>query len=124
MRSYPGLTGRMASLMACIEGYVEANGYGPSFDEMREAMGLRAKSGIHRMITALEERGYIQRLPHRARSIEVLKPSLPPIVRITVELDGTGRFVRLLCPETRPVVMVRNATWNSTRPATEAEVAA
>lgn len=48
-------------------------GVPPSFDEMKEALDLRSKSGIHRLITALEERGFIRRLPHRARALEVLK---------------------------------------------------
>ncbi len=45
----------------------------PSFDEMKEALDLSSKSGIHRLITALEERGFIRRLPHRARALEVIK---------------------------------------------------
>ena len=45
----------------------------PSYDEMKEALDLRSKSGIHRLITALEERGFIRRLPHRARALEIIK---------------------------------------------------
>src|SRR5205807_3441392 len=48
-------------------------GVPPSFDEMKDALDLRSKSGIHRLITALEERGFIRRLPNRARAIEVIK---------------------------------------------------
>ena len=48
-------------------------GVSPSFDEMKEALDLKSKSGIHRLITALEERGFIRRLPHRARALEVLQ---------------------------------------------------
>jgi repressor LexA len=48
-------------------------GVSPSFDEMKDALGLKSKSGIHRLITGLEERGFIRRLPHRARAIEVLR---------------------------------------------------
>ena len=49
------------------------DGIPPSFDEMKEAFDLRSKSGIHRLITALEERGFIRRLAHRARAIEIVK---------------------------------------------------
>src|SRR6188474_3223287 len=52
---------------------MRANGVPPSFDEMKDALDLKSKSGIHRLITALVERGFIRRLPHRARAIEVLK---------------------------------------------------
>ena len=52
---------------------MESDGVPPSFDEMKEALDLRSKSGIHRLITALEERGFIRRLAHRARAIEIVK---------------------------------------------------
>jgi repressor LexA len=52
---------------------MQADGVPPSFDEMKDALDLKSKSGIHRLITALVERGFIRRLPHRARAIEVLK---------------------------------------------------
>src|SRR5260221_7716608 len=48
-------------------------GVSPSFDEMKEALRLKSKSGIHRLITGLEERGFLRRLPHRARALQVLK---------------------------------------------------
>ena len=55
------------------------DGVSPSFDEMKEALDLASKSGIHRLITALEERGFLRRLPHRARALEVVKlPNRPP----------------------------------------------
>ncbi|HSR56482.1 MAG TPA: transcriptional repressor LexA, partial [Alphaproteobacteria bacterium] len=49
------------------------NGVSPSFDEMKDALGLKSKSGIHRLITGLEERGFVRRLPHRARALEILR---------------------------------------------------
>ncbi|MEO1155549.1 MAG: S24 family peptidase, partial [Pseudomonadota bacterium] len=56
-----------------IQTRVAQSGVSPSFDEMKDALELKSKSGIHRLITALEERGYIRRLPHRARALEVVK---------------------------------------------------
>ncbi len=70
------LTRKQHELLVYIHGKLEESGVSPSFDEMKEALGLKSKSGIHRLITALEERGFIRRLPHRARALEVLK--LPP----------------------------------------------
>ncbi len=67
------LTRKQSDLLKLIHARVEAEGVAPSFDEMKDALDLRSKSGIHRLITALEERGFIRRLPHRARAIEVLK---------------------------------------------------
>ena len=52
---------------------MQKDGVPPSFDEMKEALDLRSKSGIHRLITALEERGFIRRLAHRARAIEIVR---------------------------------------------------
>src|SRR3546814_7957121 len=62
-----------------IDRHVKTHGVSPSFDEMKDALSLRSKSGIHRLITGLEERGFIRRLPHRARALEVMK--LPENVR-------------------------------------------
>ena len=67
------LTRKQIDLLKLIHTRMEADGVAPSFDEMKDALDLRSKSGIHRLITALEERGFIRRLPHRARAIEVLK---------------------------------------------------
>lgn len=67
------LTRKQHELLTFIDDRLVATGVSPSFDEMKEALGLKSKSGIHRLITALEERGYIRRLPHRARALEVLK---------------------------------------------------
>jgi len=67
------LTRKQLELLRFIHERVTETGVPPSFDEMKDALDLRSKSGIHRLITALEERGFIRRLPNRARAIEVIK---------------------------------------------------
>lgn len=67
------LTKKQLDLLAFIHKRVQRDGVPPSFDEMKEALDLRSKSGIHRLITALEERGFIRRLAHRARALEIVK---------------------------------------------------
>ena len=65
------LTRKQYELLMFVNKRLNEQGVSPSFDEMKEALGLRSKSGIHRLITGLEERGFIRRLPHRARALEV-----------------------------------------------------
>jgi len=67
------LTRKQLELLEFIDKRVKRDGVPPSFDEMKDALDLRSKSGIHRLITALEERGFIRRLAHRARAIEIVK---------------------------------------------------
>lgn len=67
------LTKKQLDLLEFIQRRVTRDGVPPSFDEMKEALDLRSKSGIHRLITALEERGFIRRLAHRARALEIVK---------------------------------------------------
>lgn len=67
------LTKKQLDLLGFIHKRLQRDGVPPSFDEMKEALDLRSKSGIHRLITALEERGFIRRLAHRARAIEIVK---------------------------------------------------
>ena len=67
------LTRKQLDLLKFIQTRMAKDGVPPSFDEMKEALNLRSKSGIHRLITALEERGFIRRLAHRARAIEILR---------------------------------------------------
>src|SRR3954451_13617875 len=67
------LTRKQAELLRFIHERLKEAGVPPSFDEMKDALDLRSKSGIHRLITALEERGFIRRLPNRARAIEVIR---------------------------------------------------
>src|SRR6476661_389379 len=78
------LTTKQKELLTFINARLQETGVPPSFDEMKDALELQSKSGIHRLITALEERGFIRRLPHRARAIE--------IVRLPETLDATGGF--------------------------------
>lgn len=67
------LTSKQQELLKFIDRRLEEGGVSPSFEEMKEALDLRSKSGIHRLISALEERGFIRRLPNRARALEVIK---------------------------------------------------
>jgi repressor LexA len=67
------LTKKQLDLLEFIQARVQKDGVPPSFDEMKEALDLRSKSGIHRLITALEERGFIRRLAHKARALEIVK---------------------------------------------------
>jgi len=65
------LTRKQRDLLLFIHEHLKHDDVPPSFDEMKDALGLKSKSGIHRLITGLEERGYIERLPHRARALEI-----------------------------------------------------
>ena len=67
------LTKKQYELITFIDFTLQETGVSPSFDEMRDALHLKSKSGIHRLITGLEERGFIRRLPHRARALEIIK---------------------------------------------------
>jgi repressor LexA len=86
------LTRKQLDLLEFIHKRLQRDGVPPSFDEMKEALDLRSKSGIHRLITALEERGFIRRLAHRARAIEIVK--LPEAIEkkgFTPRVIGGGR---------------------------------
>ena len=78
------LTRKQNELLLFINERITESGVSPSFDEMKEALGLKSKSGIHRLITGLEERGFIRRMAHRARALEVLR--LPE----TAGIDGSS----------------------------------
>jgi repressor LexA len=67
------LTRKQHDLLVYIDGRLSETGVSPSFEEMKDALDLKSKSGVHRLISALEERGFIRRLPNRARALEVLK---------------------------------------------------
>src|ERR1700748_3937802 len=82
------LTSKQNELLRFIHERRQEQGVPPSFDEMKEALDLRSKSGIHRLILALEERNFIRRLPNRARAIEVLR--LPESA--TVSAPRGGKF--------------------------------
>ena len=105
------LTKKQHQLLLFIRDRMNRDGVAPSFDEMKEALKLRSKSGIHRLIMALEERGFLRRLPHRARALEVVKlpdnaperpisPGFAPNV-ITGNFSGAmaGASVRSAAPE-------------------------
>ena len=100
------LTAKQHELLLFIDSRLKASGISPSFDEMREALELKSKSGVHRLISALEERGFIRRLPNRARALEVLKlpeirsaatvspirPVAPAAANDTLEIPLHGRI--------------------------------
>lgn len=67
------LTRKQLELLLFIDRHLRATGFSPSFEEMKEALQLKSKSGIHRLITALEERGFLKRRAHRARALEVIR---------------------------------------------------
>ena len=82
------LTRKQFELLRFIHERLKESGVPPSFDEMKDALDLRSKSGIHRLITALEERGFIRRMPNRARAIEVIK--LPELVSQSIGARSRG----------------------------------
>lgn len=102
------LTAKQRELLLFIHDRLGESGVSPSFDEMREALLLKSKSGVHRLISALEERGFIRRLPNRARALEVVKlpesaapspgnvvqlrPAAPAAVNDTIEIPLHGRI--------------------------------
>jgi repressor LexA len=94
------LTKKQLDLLAFIHKRVQRDGVPPSFDEMKEALDLRSKSGIHRLITALEERGFIRRLAHRARAIEVVK--LPESLGGEATVGFTPRVIEGDRPDAPP----------------------
>ena len=69
------LTKKQHELFLFLEEKIALSGVTPSFEEMKKKVGLKSKSGIHRLISGLEERGFIKKLPFKARAIEILKPS-------------------------------------------------
>jgi repressor LexA len=101
------LTVKQRELLLFINSRLNESGVSPSFDEMREALDLKSKSGVHRLISALEERGFIRRLPNRARALEVVKlpearpaaagaaalrPAAPVAANDTIDLPLHGRI--------------------------------
>ncbi|MFT8445017.1 transcriptional repressor LexA [Acetobacter orientalis] len=93
------LTRKQHKLLLFIESHLKQTGFSPSFDEMKEAMGLRSKSGIHRLISGLEERGFLRRHHHRARALEVIQ--LPEMAESPEALPANvirGDFARTAQP--------------------------
>jgi len=108
------LTQKQKDLLLFIHGRMQDQGVPPSFDEMKEALDLKSKSGIHRLITALVERGFIRRLPHRARAIEVIKlPEGRDPPRAAVSDGGT---VVPFAPKVRVPVEATSSVEASTVP--------
>jgi repressor LexA len=92
------LTSKQQELLLFINERLQKDGVSPSFDEMKDALNLASKSGIHRLISALEERGFLKRLPHRARALEVVKlPSidLPNAKSYTSSILGDAQIIKL-----------------------------
>jgi repressor LexA len=96
------LTAKQHELLHFIQQKLDASGISPSFEEMKEALGLKSKSGIHRLISALEERGFLRRLPNRARALEVLK--VPEAAKPAVRNDRDNIVpLRKPAPAMRPI---------------------
>ncbi|MFT6091059.1 transcriptional repressor LexA [Sulfitobacter sp.] len=106
------LTKKQLDLLAFIHKRVQRDGVPPSFDEMKEALDLRSKSGIHRLITALEERGFIRRLAHRARAIEVVK--LPDSMGGLPKPGFTPRVIDGDRPDSPPPAAAQSVSGSST----------
>ena len=112
------LTRKQHELICFINDRLEETGVSPSFEEMKEALDLKSKSGVHRLISALEERAFIRRLPNRARALEVVRlpdtqgtaasaapaPQSRPVVPAndTIDLPLAGRIVPALAGSLRP----------------------
>ncbi len=83
------LTRKQHELLTYIDRHLRQTGFSPSFEEMKDALNLRSKSGIHRLISALEERGFLRRHHHRARALEVLRlPEAMTVARVDEAFDG------------------------------------
>ena len=106
------LTRKQHELLMFIHERIKETGVSPSFDEMKEALDLASKSGIHRLITALEERGFIRRLAHRARALEVLK--MPEQATASAPSRGRAAFTpQVIEGAGRPAAAIQPA--NDTR---------
>ena len=87
------LTQRQYELLFLIHQQIQRTGTAPSYEEMREQLSLNSKSGVHRLVSALEERGFIRRLPHRARALEIVKlPQRSIPAQGMSEQEVTGKF--------------------------------
>src|ERR1700751_4840953 len=102
------LTRKQHELLMFIHERIKESGVSPSFDEMKDALDLASKSGIHRLITALEERGFLRRLPHRARALEVVK--LPQQATAAAPPKGRAPFKPQLVEANQGTPMAANDT--------------
>lgn len=101
------LTRKQHELLRFIQTRLEESGISPSFEEMKEALDLKSKSGVHRLISALEERGFIRRLPNRARALEVLRQPDDTSVKMPKAAAANGNdnaFAGAAAPSIRPAV--------------------
>jgi repressor LexA len=102
------LTKKQHELLLFIHKHLQKHGVSPSFDEMKAALELKSKSGIHRLITGLEERGFIRRLAHRARAVEVVRlpddmtPSAPARIMSVASRDSSKRYTGPFDPPPAP----------------------
>ncbi len=94
------LTKKQHQLLTFIDERLRENGISPSFDEMKDALGLKSKSGIHRLVSALQERGFIRRLPHRARALEVLRLPESSAAAPTPPVQMPSTIANALLPQT------------------------
>jgi repressor LexA len=94
------LTPKQHKLLVYIDNFIKTTGHSPSFEEMKEAVGLKSKSGIHAMLNSLEERGFIRKLAHRARALEVIKiPSKEPeLTNTEIANDNQDNDFSLMIP--------------------------
>lgn len=92
------LTSKQHQLLLFIQERLEQNGISPSFDEMKDALGLKSKSGVHRLINALEERGFIKRMANRARALEILKTPADATANKASENVVAGNFGNTSAP--------------------------
>ena len=88
------LTKKQKELFEFLKSYISSNEICPSFEEMKEAVNLKSKSGIHRLITSLEQRGYIKRLKHKARAVEITK-DLPNFKNISNQTNTDSNFINI-----------------------------
>jgi repressor LexA len=88
------LTAKQRELLLFINQRINATGVSPSFDEMKDALRLKSKSGIHRLVSGLEERGFIKRMPHRARALEVLKMPEDSAIRVGDRSGFSAKVIR------------------------------
>ena len=89
------LTRKQSELLTYLSDHIKQHDVPPSFDEMRDALGLASKSGVHRLVSGLEERGYIRRLANRARAIEILKPVTATAGVVTRAVETASNLVSL-----------------------------
>lgn len=104
------LTRKQHELIRFIQAKLEESGISPSFEEMKEALDLKSKSGVHRLISALEERGFIRRLPNRARALEVLRQ--PDDVSAKVVAPAASKASPALAPSALKAPPVRSEPAN------------